>query len=136
MACCDNDLARVATLLASEYEENPGKRKNIDVDFRMTNLGYAGSGLLIWTIFIPIIIMPTAICHRQLKLNFMTLKFIVFIFGMAITMCLFLGVQFIYVDQVFPFWFVLYIYCYLLASTTFALAVKNQYNTPPNARHI
>ena len=41
MACCDNDLARVATLLASEYEENPGKRKNVDVDFRMTNLGYA-----------------------------------------------------------------------------------------------
>ena len=49
---------------------------------------------------------------------------------MAITMCLFLGVQFIYVDQVFPFWLVLYIYCYFLGSTTFTLALKNQYNTP------
>lgn len=49
---------------------------------------------------------------------------------MPITMCLFLGVQFSYVDQVFPFWFVLYIYCYLMSATTFALATKNQYNTP------
>ena len=45
-------------------------------------------------------------------------------------MCLYLGVQFSYVDQVFPFWLVLYIYCYFLGSTTFTLALKNQYNTP------
>ena len=70
MACCDNDLARVATLLASEYEENPGKRKNVDVDFRMTNGAYASSGLFIWTIFMSIVIMPTCNMSSKIEIEF------------------------------------------------------------------
>ena len=39
MACCDNDLARVATLLASEYEEDPRKPKNVDARTKMMSRG-------------------------------------------------------------------------------------------------
>ena len=63
MACCDNDLARVATLLASEYEENPGKRKNIDVNFRMESLPFRESrlGLILGAVTVPICFIPIAI---------------------------------------------------------------------------
>ena len=65
MACCDNDLARVATLLASEYEENPGKRKNIDVNFRMESLPFRESrlGLILWAVTV-LSVHPLAISMK------------------------------------------------------------------------
>ena len=78
-----------------------------------------------------IVLIPICNMSSTTEIEFYDAEiYIVFFFGMPITMCLYLGVQFIYVDQVFPFWLVLYIYCYFLGSTTFTLAVKNQYNTP------
>ena len=117
-----------ATLL-SEYEEDPRKRKNVDVDFQMTNGAYAFQDCLYGPCHVYN--RTIAICHRKLKLNFMTLKFILFIFFANYS--IFLGVKFIYVDQVFPF--ARSIIYFIFWINDFCLAVKTN-TIPPNARHI